>query len=128
MLCPGEHQALVLGAVGHQFSRGGTWSGVCCAKLTVGLGQGRWEQADQQGGCPSVPKWWTSQRGHRDRAKDGEEAMPSGGDWQGSCCRHQEEPRTGPWPEMPLESPQAEKLFNFQSVFVPERHPLFPVK
>ena len=63
MLCPGGHQALVLGAVGYQFSRGGTWLGVCCAKLTVGLGQGRWEQADQQGGCPSVPKWWTSQGG-----------------------------------------------------------------
>ena len=38
MPCPGEHQALVLGAVGRQSSRGGTWAEVCCAKLS-GLGQ-----------------------------------------------------------------------------------------
>ena len=39
MLCPGEHEALVLRAVGHQFGRGGTWSGVCRTKLTVGWGR-----------------------------------------------------------------------------------------
>lgn len=36
MPSPGESQALVLRAVGSQVSRGGTWSGLPCEKLTVG--------------------------------------------------------------------------------------------